>query len=49
MSDTPVGLGGGGRPRKRSGDRGAHHRGDCVPPSVVENRAPLLLMKVSSE
>ncbi|MDR1127422.1 MAG: hypothetical protein LBL06_04755 [Treponema sp.] len=33
----------------RAGDRGAHHMGACVPPSTLENRAPLLLMKVSSE
>ncbi|MDR1216410.1 MAG: hypothetical protein LBK25_06990 [Treponema sp.] len=29
-----AGGGGGGRPRKRSGDRGAHHKGVCVPTSV---------------
>ncbi|MDR1215715.1 MAG: hypothetical protein LBK25_03430 [Treponema sp.] len=28
------GLGGGGRPRKRAGDRGAHHKGVCLPSSV---------------
>ncbi|MDR1216877.1 MAG: hypothetical protein LBK25_09360 [Treponema sp.] len=39
-------LGGGGRPRKRSGDRGVHRKGVCLPSSVMENRAPL--MKVSS-
>jgi hypothetical protein len=31
--------GGGGRPRKRAGDRGAHHRGICVPSSTLENCA----------
>ncbi|MDR1216762.1 MAG: hypothetical protein LBK25_08780 [Treponema sp.] len=28
----------------RAGDRGAHHKGACLPTSVVENRAPLVLM-----
>jgi hypothetical protein len=31
-------------PRRGAGDRGAHHKGACVPTSVVENRAPLILL-----
>ncbi|MDR1215738.1 MAG: hypothetical protein LBK25_03550 [Treponema sp.] len=31
-------------PRRGSGDRGAHHKGACLPTSVVENRAPLLIL-----
>jgi hypothetical protein len=46
MTDTAGFFWGGGsvRPRKRAGDRGAHHRGVCVPTSVLENRAPLLIL-----
>ncbi|MDR1215986.1 MAG: hypothetical protein LBK25_04820 [Treponema sp.] len=29
--------------RRRAGDRGAHHKVYRVPPSVLENRAPLIL------
>ncbi|MDR1215339.1 MAG: hypothetical protein LBK25_01495 [Treponema sp.] len=46
VSDVQV-LGDGGRPRplcnplcgRGTVDRGAHHKGACVPTSVVENRA----------
>ncbi|MDR1215886.1 MAG: hypothetical protein LBK25_04310 [Treponema sp.] len=31
-------------PRRRAGDREAHHKGACMPPSVGENRAPLLIL-----
>ncbi|MDR1215147.1 MAG: hypothetical protein LBK25_00535 [Treponema sp.] len=31
-------------PRRGSGDRGAHHKGACLPTSVVENRAPSLYL-----
>jgi hypothetical protein len=40
-SDTHrVGWGVAEAPQRGAGDRGAHHMGDCVPSSVVENRAP---------
>ncbi|MDR1215160.1 MAG: hypothetical protein LBK25_00600 [Treponema sp.] len=34
-------IGGWRKTPKGSGDRGAHHKGVCVPSSVSENRAPL--------